>query len=69
MYRYRYPKVQLLSFSCLIVAGKMSGAVGDAPETFRNPVQTSSILKKRLLWKERALQKGSFVLVLKRAEA
>ena len=49
---------------------KKSGAVGDAPKIYRNPpLQTSSILKKRLLREERALHKGTFALLLQRAEA
>ena len=70
MYRYCCPKVQLLSFSCLIVARKKSGAVGDAPEIIRNPPPNLFYLKETPFMKKRGhYKKGGFVLELKIAEA
>ena len=66
MYRYRYPKVQLLSFSCLIVAGKKSGAVGDAPEICQNPRPNLFYLKETLFMKREGItKKAALFLCLK----
>ena len=63
MYRYCCPKVQLLSFSCLIVAGKKSGAVGDAPEIFRNPPPNLFYLKETPLMKKEGTTKEAVLFL------
>ena len=60
MYRYCYPKVQLLSFSCLIVAGKKSGVVGDAPEIFQNHPPNLFYLKEMPFMKGKGTTKRQF---------
>ena len=66
VYPYRYPKVQLPLLSCIIVAGKKSGAVSDAPEIFRNNPPNLIYLKETPCMKgEGTTKKAVLLLCLK----
>ena len=63
VYRDRYPKAQLPLLSCLIVAGKKSGAVSDAPEIVRNNPPNFFYLKETPFMKREGTAKKAVLLL------